>query len=320
MKKRTKILIAVLCSVAVLVGGGLTFVGNYFVDYALAADGDGGDRDAAIGNEASTDTDDQASAPDTALPTWIAKEQIDTLSVTSEDGLKLQGRWFRQTDSHQWVIAVHGYHSSIASMEPYAQWYYAQGYQVLTPHMRAHGDSEGDYIGMGWLDRKDMLLWIDAIIRQDPQAQILLHGVSMGAATVMMTSGETLPDNVKAIVEDCGYTSVWDIFSSEMKVRFGLPDFPVMYVSSWMSSLKAGYNWKEASALEQVKKSRLPILFIHGDKDDFVPTDMVYPLYEAAPGEKQLLIVKDAGHAESRETDSDLYWGTVKAFITPYMT
>lgn len=319
MKKRTKILISVLCAIVLLVGGGLAFTGNYFVNYALAADGAGGDRDAAMGNEMPTDEGDQAPTQDTDLPTWIAQNQIETLSITSEDGLTLKGRWFRNADSHKWVIAVHGYHSNIQSMEPYAQWYYEKGYQVLTPHMRAHGDSEGDYIGMGWLDRKDMLVWINTIIKQDPQADILLHGVSMGAATVMMTSGETLPANVKAIVEDCGYTSVWDIFSSELKVRFGLPDFPVMHVSNLVSSLKAGYSWKDASALDQVKKSQTPILFIHGDQDDFVPTDMVYPLYEAATCEKELLIVKGAGHAESRQTDSKLYWDTVEAFVASYI-
>ena len=205
-------------------------------------------------------------------------------------------------------------------MEPYAQWYYENGYHVLSPHMRAHGDSEGAYIGMGWLDRKDMLRWIRTIITQDPQAQIVLHGVSMGAATVMMTSGETLPDNVKAIIEDCGYTSVWDIFSSELHVRFGLPDFPIMHVSNLVSSFKAGYSWKDASALGQVKKSRTPMLFIHGDADDFVPTDMVYPLYESATCEKQLLIVSGAGHAQSRETNSDLYWHTVETFIAPTLS
>ena len=320
MKKRTKILISVLCVVVLLVGGGLGFAGNYFVNYALAADGEGGDRDAALGNESTpTDTGDQKPTDDTKLPSWATASQVKTLTITSDDGLKLKARWFQKNGSHKWVIAVHGYHSDMGAMEPYAQWYNEQGFQVLTPDLRAHGTSEGDYIGMGWLDRKDILLWIDTILKEDAQAQIVLHGVSMGAATVMMTSGETLPDNVKAIVEDCGYTSVWDIFSSEMKVRFGLPDFPLMNVSSMMSSFKAGYDWKEASALEQVKKSRTPMLFIHGDQDDFVPTDMVYPLYEAAAGEKQLLVVKGAGHAKARETDSDLYWRTVRSFLSSYV-
>ncbi len=321
MKKRTKILISVLCAVVILIGGGLTFTGNYFVNYALAADGAGGDRDAALGKDTNeTDTGDQAPEnSDTGLPQWINAENLKPMTVTSQDGLQLHARWFENTGSHKWAIAVHGYHSDMGSMEDYAAWYYENGYQVLTPDLRAHGTSEGEYIGMGWLDRQDMLLWIDAVLKEDPQAQIVLHGVSMGAATVMMTSGEELPDNVKAIVEDCGYTSVWDIFSSELHVRFGLPDFPVMQVSSLMSSLKAGYNWKEASALEQVKKSKTPMLFIHGDQDDFVPTDMVYPLYEAAPVQKQLLIVEGAGHAESRETDSDLYWQTISDFLQPYI-
>ena len=87
-----------------------------------------------------------------------------------------------------------------------------QGWNVLLPDMRTHGESEGKYIGMGWLDRLDVLKWIDLIRERDEQAQIILHGVSMGGATVMMTSGEALPENVRAVIDDCGYTSVWDIF------------------------------------------------------------------------------------------------------------
>ena len=94
---------------------------------------------------------------------------------------------------------------------------------AVAPDLRACGESEGDYVGMGWLDRKDVLQWIDYIIEQDPEAKIVVHGISMGAATTMMTAGESTPDNVKAFVEDCGYTSVWDIFSSELQLRFGLP-------------------------------------------------------------------------------------------------
>ena len=90
----------------------------------------------------------------------------------------------------------------------------ALGHERIAPDLRACGDSEGNFVGMGWLDRKDVLRWIDYIIQRDPDAEIVIHGISMGAATTMMTAGEDTPDNVKAFVEDCGYTSVWDVFSS----------------------------------------------------------------------------------------------------------
>ena len=104
--------------------------------------------------------------------------------------------------------------------------------RYLTPDLRACGDTDGNYLGMGWLDRKDILSWIDWIVAQDSDARIVIHGISMGAATTMMTAGEDTPDQVVAFIEDCGYTSVWDTFSSELKLRFGMPEFPLMYTAN----------------------------------------------------------------------------------------
>ena len=105
---------------------------------------------------------------------------------------------------------------------------------------------------MGWPDRRDMLQWIDWIIRRDSEAKIVLHGISMGGATVMMTAGEDLPGQVKAVVEDCGYTSVWDIFTDELDYLFHLPAFPLLNIASCLSSLRAGYSFSEASSTAPV--------------------------------------------------------------------
>lgn len=109
------------------------------------------------------------------------------------------------------------------------------------PDARGHGKSEGDYIGFGWDERKDYLQWINRIIKKDPQSEIVLHGVSMGAATVMMTSGEKLPDNVKAFVEDCGYSSVKGELGYQLKEMFNLPAFPLIPVTSLVTKVRAGY-------------------------------------------------------------------------------
>ena len=198
--------------------------------------------------------------------------------------------------------------------------YYEAGYQVIAPDLRACGESEGDYVGMGWLDRKDVLQWIDYIIEQDPEAKIVVHGISMGAATTMMTAGESTPDNVKAFVEDCGYTSVWDIFSSELQLRFGLPEFPILYTASGVARLRAGYSFTEASALAQVARCEKPMLFIHGTADDFIPYEMMDTLYNAKPGDnKAELTAEGAGHGEAMYALGDSYWDTVFDFIAPYM-
>ena len=205
-------------------------------------------------------------------------------------------------------------------MSSYAKNYYDMGYNVLIPDLRSHGLSEGDYIGMGWDDRLDIISWINNILEDNADAEIILHGVSMGAATVSMVSGEDLPSNVKAIVADCGYTSVWDEFAYQLDDLFSLPQFPILNVSSLVSKVRAGYFLGTASSLKQVEKSKTPILFIHGDKDDFVPYYMMEELYNATSSEKEMLTIKDAGHAKSSEVDPETYWTTVYNFTNKYIS
>lgn len=128
-----------------------------------------------------------------------------------------------------------------------------KGYNVLIPSMRACGDSDGEYIGMGWLDKDDLQCWIKLITEQNEKSEIILHGSSMGAATVLMASGDNLPENVKAIIADSAYTSVWDIFASEAKARFNLPAFPILNMFEVVANVRAKYDIKEASAVEHVK-------------------------------------------------------------------
>ncbi len=222
----------------------------------------------------------------------------------------------------RWAIVIHGYRSSHESdsVLDMAQHYYDAGFNVLTPDLRASGWSDGDYVGMGWLDRLDILDWVDWILAQDADAQIVIHGVSMGAATTMMVAGEETPDAVVAFVEDCGYTSVWDVFSSELSRRFGLPEFPLLYSASALSGVMAGYSFEEASALEAVARSEKPMLFIHGTADDFIPFDMMGQLYDAkATGDKEMLVSEGAGHGEAMYELGDAYWDTVLGFVNRYV-
>lgn len=323
MKRKGRRIIAAVAALAAVLAAALLFVGNYFVNYALSPAGDGGNREAALevapapGSVEETIAQNDASQQ-ALTDAWLAQAASERVQVTSEDGLTLVGTLYPQ-EGHRYAILTHGYRGSWEGMLPYAQRYAAAGYQTLLPSMRAHGGSEGDFIGMGWPDRRDVLRWIDLILSRDPQAQIVLHGVSMGAATVMMASGEQLPQNVRAIVEDCGYTSVWDIFASELKVRFSLPTFPALDAANLVSRVRAGYDFKEASALRQVAASKTPMLFIHGDRDDFVPVSMVYPLYEACNAEKELFIVEGAGHGGARGVSGEAYWEKVFSFISRYV-
>lgn len=168
---------------------------------------------------------------------------------------------------------------------------------------------------MGWLDKDDLKCWINLIIEQNNNAEIVLHGSSMGAATVLMASGDELPNNVKAIIEDSGYTSVWDIFASEARARFNLPSFPVLNMFEIVANIRAKYDIKEASAVEQVKKSTIPILFIHGDADDFVPEYMCEELYKVANCQKDKIIIHDAGHTESKYKEPETYYNKIFEFL-----
>ena len=318
MSKKKKIIVCICVCLAVLLLAGLLFAGNYMVSFAIgrttgttkvAPPSVVSEEDNRIISENWKQVSQQAQD-------WGETIQREKVTVKSADGLNLSGEYALNPEpSHQWVIAVHGYRGNHSHMFTVASFYGLRGYNVLLPDLRGCGESEGDYVGMGWPDRKDMLQWIGWIVDRDPEARIVLHGISMGGATVIMTSGEDLPAQVKAIVEDCGYTSVWDIFEDEMDVLFHLPAFPVLHTASAISSLRAGYSFAEASALEQVKKAKVPMLFIHGEKDNFVHTEMVYPLYEACPTEKQLLVVEGAGHGNSYIMNPTLYFDTVFNFI-----
>jgi fermentation-respiration switch protein FrsA (DUF1100 family) len=149
--------------------------------------------------------------------------------------------------------------------------------------------------------------------------QMVVHGISMGGATTMMISGEPQPYYVKCFIDDCGYTSVWEQFSKELKEQFGLPPFPLMYTSSWLCDMTKDWNFQEASALKQVAQCTLPMLFIHGDKDDYVPTWMVYELYKVKPEPKELWIVPHADHAKSYLLNRKEYTEKVKQFTSQYI-
>lgn len=252
---------------------------------------------------------------------WFNQQPYNEVNIISNDGLTLTGYYLKaKTNTSKTAILAHGYSSQGTFMGYFAKIYYDLGYNVLLPDDRGHGKSEGDYIGFGWVDREDYLKWIDFVIHKVGQdSQVVLHGVSMGGATVLMTSGESLPSNVKAIVSDCAYTSVKEELKYQLKRMYNLPSFPILNTTSLLTKLRAGYYFEEASALDQVKKSKTPTLFIHGDADEFVPSYMANQLYEACNSEKDLLIVPNAGHGTSYNTDFRSYKNKVNEFVGKYI-
>ena len=247
---------------------------------------------------------------------WYADEGEDVYIIS--DSLRLHGKRFKNSGS-DYALVCHGYTSKAKHMAGFVKKFYDRGFNVLAVDARAHGDSEGAKIGMGWPERLDIVAWIEQIVQADPEARILVFGESMGAATAMNVAGESLPANVKCIIEDCGYTSVWDEFSLQLKDVFGLPSFPLLDVANLVCNVRAGYDFHKASSVEQLKHATVPMLFIHGDQDTFVPYSMLDQNYDACASKvKQKLTIHGATHAKSAQVDPELYWNTVDNFLDEY--
>lgn len=241
--------------------------------------------------------------------------------IQSEDGLKLYGMFFPCEDSKKLAICVHGYTSDgLKDYSTLALFYLNNGYNLLIVDDRAHGQSEGKYIGFGCLDRHDVKLWIYTMIgKMGNDCKILLHGDSMGGATVLMAAGLKLPPQVKAVVSDCAFTSAKEVFAHVLKTQYHLPPTLILTIANQMVKKKAGYGLDECNARREVAKASVPILFIHGGADDFVPCYMVHELYDACQSDKKLVIVEGAGHVESCYRNPELYEAAIEEFIFPMM-
>lgn len=309
MKRFKKITISIFIVLLTLFIGGSSLVGVLFYNLALNANYS---KDIIYAEYNDKNLNDAQK--------WLEeKSNYSDKYIESYDKLQLHSYVVSQ-NSNKWAIVVHGYGGSGKLMSDKSKYFYDMGYNVLIPDLRGHGKSEGDYIGMGWKDRLDIISWINFIIKENPNAEIVLHGTSMGAATVLMTSGENLPSNVKAIVADCAYTSAWDEFSYQLETYLKVPSSYILNVTNMVTKLKAGYSLKEASALECVKKATVPILYIHGDKDKFVPYSMMDKLYDATNSPKEKLTIEGGEHANSDLVSPFLYWLTLEDFLNQYVT
>lgn len=237
--------------------------------------------------------------------------------IMSEDRLRLHATWFPQGDCKKVVICFHGYTSQ--GMKDYiglSGYYLKNGYSMLLVDERAHGESEGKYIGFGCLDRHDALKWMNWVVRKcGEDAEILLHGTSMGGATVLMSSSLELPKQVKGIVSDCAFTSPKEVFSHVLKSMYHMPAFPTMQLADFLNRKLSGYGLDECNAAREVKNAKVPVLFIHGTGDTFVPCSMCNTMYENCSSPKKKLLIEGAAHAECYYKDTDAYESILTEFI-----
>lgn len=243
---------------------------------------------------------------------WINVQKAEHYEKTSFDGLKLKATYVYNSDQTETakrkiVLFSHGYGGTgLWDMSTFVDYYSKKGYDMFFPDQRTHGESEGDYIGFGALESWDLYMWAREIVKKwGPDCQIILHGWSMGAASAYLAVTRGMPSQLKGLVFDCGYCAASEQFLSVLKHWYSFMPEPILKCMLWHMNiwcrLLAGYRISEASPLGMADRMTLPVLFVHGEGDKFVPTWMSYKLYKATKNAayKEQLIVPEAGHVMS---------------------
>ena len=249
----------------------------------------------------------------------LMEEPYEQLYVTSHDGLKLAARYYHSDDSAPFVIMMHGYRAFgpndfCGSFGIFKD----KGWNILMPDERACGISEGSVVTFGVEERRDCIKWIDLLIEKfGRDIEICLYGISMGAATVMMSLALNPPENVKGVIADCGYTSPKEIITYVADSR-KLPTSQMYPFARLGAKIFGGFDIESASALDAVSETDVPVLFIHGENDGFVPFYMCGRLYDACASEKSRLTVPGAAHAVSAAQDGEAYAAAVTGFTARY--
>lgn len=249
---------------------------------------------------------------------YVKKMPYEDVYIDSFDGLRLHGRIYPSPQGgKKFVLGIHGCRSNaLNEFGQFMKFYHENGYNMLLPDDRAHGESEGRYIGFGTLDRLDCIKWAEYLVkRYGEDCEIILHGISMGGSAVLAASGEKLPRQVKGIISDSAFCSVYEQFSQSFKQIFKLPVFPFVPLVSLMCKFRAGYNFKESSPLKMLEKASVPVLFVQGLADEQVKPEMTARLYNACKTRKKLFSVPGADHAQSIAVDPKGYKAAIKEFF-----
>lgn len=243
---------------------------------------------------------------------YIYSLNPEDLYINSFDNLKLHAL-FINNNTNKTIICVHGYKAKdgLYDFGMSASFLNSLGYNLLFVDNRAHGLSQGKYIGFGVLDSIDVNSWVDYLVANMNQETIILYGMSMGAATVMNAQN----NKVKAIIADCGFASGYDEVAYQIKKMYHLPSFPLVPISNILLKLLAKYSLKDKEAYKSIKNYKNNLLIIHGSRDHFVPTSDAYKIFDNATCHKKILIVPGASHAKNYLKDTELYEQTIKEFL-----
>lgn len=249
-------------------------------------------------------------APFRALP-------FEELEIRSRDGLTLRADLLRgDADAGVTVIFCHGYKSEPAwDFAAMYDFYKAQGYNLMYLHMRAHGKSEGRYIGFGALDRYDLVLWAEKAAELFPGSSVFFHGMSMGAAAALQSAELPLPENICGIIADCGFSCTDEVFRNLVGKVYHIPATPFVNIFELINLVTAGYGFRDGDSVRSMQRGKTPLLYICGDSDIYVPVDMAMRIFDACTAEKELLLVPGAGHAAAYMLETGKYQNAVTEFI-----
>ena len=252
---------------------------------------------------------------------WFAAQEKEDVEIPAFDGIRLVGEYLpAKGEAKGTIILVHGYRASeYRDFSCVYKLYHDMGYSLLNVHQRAHGRSGGKYITFGMRERYDCLCWAQYVCdRFGKNHPTFISGISMGAATVLMASDLDLPENIRGITADSAYISVYDEFAHVLKSMLHLPPHPFIDIAGAFAYIFAGFSFRSVSALDCVKNTRVPILFLSGEADDFVPHQYTLDLYEACASEKYIVTVAGAGHGLAFLTDREKCLTVLENFFDKY--
>lgn len=240
--------------------------------------------------------------------------------IRSFDSKKLHALWVPAENPKGTILLAHGYRSNkFVDFSLAFEFYHKYGMNILAPDQRSHGKSEGRYITFGVKESRDMQAWIAYHNKTLGNYPMILSGLSMGASTMLYLADRELPENVKGIIADCGFTSPWEIVSCVFRRVIHLPAAPSMWAAELFTRLFAGFSLREKDTRHTLKKAKLPVFLVHGKDDGFVPCAMTEEGYAACSGPKEILLVDGADHGLSFVVAQDRYTEMIRNFLKRYI-
>ncbi|MCQ2470874.1 MAG: alpha/beta hydrolase [Clostridia bacterium] len=253
---------------------------------------------------------------------WMHEQEFEEFTITNDRGQALKGFYLEAAEkSNKFVLCAHGYRNQgKGEFRFITKFYHDNGFNVFLVDHVAEGASEGDMISFGYYESKDMTIWINFLIKNfGEDIEIALHGISMGSATVVLLAGnEKLPENVKFMISDCGYSTLHGLFEDVLKVPAAV-SAPLMRSVDFIHKKKTGFSYYDITPIDAVKNIKIPVFFVHGIADGFIPFRMCQELYGACQSEKDILLVEHAGHTASYRKNSEEYEKKILEFKEKYM-